>query len=92
MGRDGPDEFDCSGFVMWVHRELGYRMDRPKVNNFVGFTEVTNPLPGDVVSGPHHVGICVGPNRMIHASGFQGRGVVLEDWSFMAWVRFYRYW
>jgi cell wall-associated NlpC family hydrolase len=90
-GGDGPNAFDCSGFVAWVHRDAGYTMDRQKVNTFTGFTEVTSPLPGDVVSGPGHVGIYVSDNQMIHASDEKG-GVKLGTYSWMETWKFYRYW
>lgn len=61
----GPNSFDCSGFVSYCltgsYTRLGTTL------TFMGWTRVSNPQPGDVVTTATHCGIYIGNGQMIHA-------------------------
>lgn len=68
----GPDAFDCSGFTMYVYRQVGVSLphsSRAQIN--CGARVPRSKLkPGDLVffgSPIHHVGIYVGGGSYIHA-------------------------
>ena len=64
-GACGPNSFDCSGFVSYCltgsYSRLGTTL------TFMGWTRVSNPQPGDVVTTAIHCGIYIGNGQMIHA-------------------------
>lgn len=64
-GACGPSGFDCSGFVSYCltgsYTRLGTTL------TFMGWTRVSNPQPGDVVTTATHCGIYIGNGQMIHA-------------------------
>ena len=64
-GACGPSSFDCSGFVSYCltgsYTRLGTTL------TFMGWTRVSNPQPGDVVTTATHCGIYIGNSQMIHA-------------------------
>lgn len=64
-GASGPNSFDCSGFVSYCltgsYSRLGTTL------TFMGWTRVSNPQPGDVVTTATHCGIYIGNGQMIHA-------------------------
>ena len=64
-GACGPNSFDCSGFVSYCltgsYSRLGTTL------TFMGWTRVSNPQPGDVVTKATHCGIYIGNGQMIHA-------------------------
>ena len=64
-GECGPNSFDCSGFVSYCltgsYTRLGTTL------TFMGWTRVSNPQPGDVVTTATHCGIYIGNGQMIHA-------------------------
>jgi cell wall-associated NlpC family hydrolase len=68
----GPDRFDCSGFTMFVYRQVGVSLPHSSRAQ-IGYGERVsraNLQPGDLVffgSPIHHVGIYVGGGMMIHA-------------------------
>lgn len=68
----GPDRFDCSGFTMFVYRQVGVSLphsSRMQIN-YGERVSRSNLRPGDLVffgSPIHHVGIYVGGGMMIHA-------------------------
>jgi len=70
---DGPDSFDCSGFTMWVYRQVGVSLPHSSRAQYGVGQRVSraNLRPGDLVffgrSRIHHVGIYVGGNQYIHA-------------------------
>lgn len=93
---DAPDVFDCSSFVRYLFYEAGIEIPRPSIDQFdfsrkISMSEME---PGDLVfsrgSRPHtsskhpdgigHVGIYLGKNRVVHASGSKKR-VVKENIS-----------
>lgn len=82
-GASGPKYFDCSGFVYWTHKQAGVRISRLTAAGYsqsgrsVAFSQIQ---VGDVItfnygSGVAHIGIYIGNNKMIHASG-RGSGTV----------------
>ena len=64
-GAYGPNSFDCSGFVSYCltgsYTRLGTTL------TFMGWTRISNPQPGDVVTTATHCGIYIGNGQMIHA-------------------------
>ena len=64
-GACGPNSFDWSGFVSYCltgsYSRLGTTL------TFMGWTRVSNPQPGDVVTTATHCGIYIGNGQMIHA-------------------------
>jgi murein DD-endopeptidase len=74
-GGTGPEAFDCSGLVHFVHDELGIATPRTTTEQFAA----ARPIPldqlatGDLlffrIDGPNvsHVGIYVGSGRFAHA-------------------------
>lgn len=64
-GACGPNSFDCSGFVSYCltgsYSRLGTTL------TFMGWTRVSTPQPGDVVTTATHCGIYIGNGQMIHA-------------------------
>ena len=64
-GAYGPNSFDCSGLVSYCltgsYTRLGTTL------TFMGWTRVSNPQPGDVVTTATHCGIYIGNGQMIHA-------------------------
>ena len=74
-GGASPAGFDCSGFVYYVLKTLGYDANRTPAAQYYHGTYVSkaNLQPGDLVffnttgSGIGHVGIYVGDGQFIHA-------------------------
>lgn len=81
---NGPDKFDCSGFIAYVFSQHGYDLPRMARTQFeVGQdVEIDELQPGDLVffqtyrPGASHVGIYLGDDEFIHASSGSG-GVVI---------------
>ncbi len=77
----GPNVFDCSGFVYWVHKQHGITLTRSSSDmiNYGKPVPRDQLQPGDVVyfkntyrSGISHVGIYIGNGDFIHASNHRG--------------------
>ncbi|MDP4179256.1 MAG: NlpC/P60 family protein [Bacillota bacterium] len=76
-GGNGPDNFDCSGFVIYVFAQAGlHPFNGTRVTNDMihyGTTVSRDQLqPGDVIyfgtwDNPHHVAIYMGDGMVIHA-------------------------
>lgn len=64
-GASGPNSFDCSGFVGYCLTGSYSRIGT--TTTFMGWTRVSNPQPGDVVTNANHCGIYIGNGQMIHA-------------------------
>jgi len=69
--------WDCSGFTGFVYHHFGYNPPRTAAEQF-GWVRRTGPTPGALaffsgadgsVGAPGHVGIVIGPNRMVDAYG-----------------------
>lgn len=73
-GAVGPDSYDCSGLVSYCltgsHSRLG------TTYTFMGWSQVSNPQPGDVCTSSYHCGIYIGDGQMIHAADY-GIGVIV---------------
>ena len=78
-GGNGPNYFDCSGFTSYVYKHAEGKTI-PRVSSLQAkygtFVSRGNYLPGDLLyfattgtGNPSHVGIYVGNNTFIHASG-----------------------
>ena len=81
FGAEGPNKFDCSGLVYWVFKQAGElpriggaRMGaRSYVRWFVArgrwSKDESDARPGDLVAweGGAHIGIYIGPNRVVSA-------------------------
>lgn len=69
---DGPNSFDCSGFTMFVYRQVGVSLphsSRAQIN-YGERVSMSDLAPGDLVffgSPIHHVGMYVGGGNYIHA-------------------------
>jgi cell wall-associated NlpC family hydrolase len=80
-GGAGPDAFDCSGLVSYVHRQLGYATPRTAALQYAQARPVARAdlQPGDLVffrleGGPvSHVGVYMGNDRFVHAPQTGGR-------------------
>ena len=64
-GACGPNSFDCSGFVSYCLTGSYTRLGTTLTS--MGWTRVSNPQPGDVVTTATHCGIYIGNGQMIHA-------------------------
>ena len=88
-GGSGPDAFDCSGLVHYVHGQLGIAVPRTAAEQFAAATPVQRSelRPGDLVffrldsRDVSHVGIYAGDDRFVHApqSGGHVRMASLDD-------------
>lgn len=75
-GGIGPNSFDCSGFVSYCLTGRYCRLGT--TGDFMGWTRVSNPQPGDVVVNSYHTGIYIGGGQMIHASDYN-TGVIISS-------------
>jgi cell wall-associated NlpC family hydrolase len=86
-GGESARGFDCSGFIIRVMRDLGYRaLPHSAAEQFRYGTPIAEALlkPGDLVffantykPGISHVGIYLGRRRFIHAAG-TGKGTIVS--------------
>ena len=94
-GGNGPNYFDCSGFVLYVYKHFGYSFSRGAQEQYmdglhVGMSEL---LPGDLVffmgsaysdrtnyRSITHVGLYLGDGLFIHASN-PSTGVIISSLS-----------
>ena len=96
-GGASPSGFDCSGFVYYVLKSLGYSPARTPADQYAMGTAVSkdNLQPGDIVffaatygSGISHVGIYAGNGQFIHAPN--SRSVVsYSDLTSGYWAQHY---
>jgi cell wall-associated NlpC family hydrolase len=78
MGSEGPNRFDCSGFVWSVFQQAGVAFERTNVRSF--WQEFAPPVEGEkfkfgtlvFFNNLHHVGIVVDENGFYHASTSKG--------------------
>lgn len=89
MGSNGPNSFDCSGFVQYVYKNFGYTINRSATQQLKNGVTVAkeNLKLGDLVffnsagtgaSKATHVGIYIGDGQFVHASSPKV-GVVISD-------------
>ncbi|GAB2643876.1 peptidoglycan hydrolase RipC [Gordonia jinhuaensis] len=74
-GATGPDQFDCSGLMVWAYQQAGRILPRSSQAQLAGGTPVSRDdlEPGDLIiyySDASHVGMYVGDGYVIHASTF----------------------
>jgi cell wall-associated NlpC family hydrolase len=88
-GGSGPDAFDCSGLVSYVHARFGVTTPRTAAQQFAAARPVARPdlRAGDLVffrlsgGSVSHVGIYIGNGEFVHApqSGTRVRVASLDD-------------
>lgn len=94
-GGSDPRGFDCSGFVLYVFRQLGVQLPHTAAGQFSRLPPVDQPRPGDLVffhtygNGVSHVGIYAGNNLFIH-SPRTGKTVEYTDMRIDYWRTRYR--
>lgn len=79
-GANGPNAFDCSGFVRWIYTTNGGKsLPRTAAAQGASSTPVSRAdmQPGDIIWSKTHIGIYVGNGKMVHASNPK-RGVVMD--------------
>ena len=88
-GASRPGAFDCSGFTMYVMRQMGVNLPHSSRAQYNMGRAVSRSglLPGDLLffrgpggGGVGHVGIYVGNNKMVHAST-PSTGVIVSSLS-----------
>ncbi len=97
-GGESARGFDCSGFIMRVMRDLGYRaLPHSAAEQFNYGLPVAKELlkPGDIVffantykPGISHVGIFLGRGRFIHAANSQV-GTIVSNLGEAKWIEHY---
>ena len=86
-GAEGPSKFDCSGFVLYCTRYVGFSLPRTSINQskmtqYAKITKISDLKAGDLVffqthTRPiGHVGIYIGNNQFIHCA--PGVGVQIK--------------
>jgi murein DD-endopeptidase len=74
-GGNGPETFDCSGLVRYIHNELGINVPRTAAEQYraAAAVDVDHLEPGDLLffktqgDGVSHVAIYAGSGRFVHA-------------------------
>lgn len=74
-GATGPNQFDCSGLMLWAYRQAGRTIPRTSEAQLAGGTAVDRAdlKPGDLIiyyPDASHVGMYVGDGYVVHASTF----------------------
>jgi cell wall-associated NlpC family hydrolase len=97
-GGESARGFDCSGFIMRVMRDLGYKaLPHSAAEQFNYGTPIAKGLlkPGDVVffantykPGISHVGIYLGKSRFIHAANSHV-GTIVSSLNEAKWIEKY---
>ena len=82
-GKQGPDTFDCSGFVYWCLNQVGVNVNYMTTYNWRFCTQFDQDLiPGDLIVVNGHMGIVAENETIIDASASSGKVVHrdLDDW------------
>ena len=92
-GGNGPNSFDCSGFVYYTLNQSGYKVNRLSAAGYYAtdkwqfISSVSALQPGDLVfwtddgsSRIGHTGIYLGNNQFIHASTSSG-GIIISSFN-----------
>ena len=86
-GGSSPSGFDCSGFVQYVYKQFGYKLNRTATQQLKNGTYVaySDLKLGDIVyfgygSTATHVGIYIGNGNFVHAQN-SSTGVVITSLS-----------
>lgn len=74
-GAAGPDEFDCSGLIVWAYQQAGIALPRTsqQLANTGQPVPRTELQPGDIIiyyPDASHVGLYTGAGNVIHASTY----------------------
>ncbi len=84
-GGSSPSGFDCSGFMQYVHRQMGYSIKRTATAQLSNGRKVSRDelQPGDLVffgygSTASHVGMYIGNGKFVHAENSR-TGVVISE-------------
>ena len=85
-GGNGPNSFDCSGFVLYVYKHFGYSFTRRASTQYNDGVKVKRSelIPGDLVffhnntSYITHVGLYIGNDQFIHAAN-PSQGVRIDS-------------
>lgn len=84
-GGSSPSGFDCSGFMQYVCRQMGYTIKRTATSQLSNGVKVSKSelQPGDLVffgygSSASHVGMYIGNDKFVHAENSR-TGVVISD-------------
>lgn len=84
-GGSSPSGFDCSGFMQYVCRQMGYTIKRTATAQLSNGVKVSrdNLKPGDLVffgygSSASHVGMYIGNGKFVHAENSR-TGVVISE-------------
>lgn len=100
-GNEGPNSFDCSGFVYYCLKNSGVNVGRLSAKGYSQNTNwasvsKSNLKAGDLLffsvrggSSVGHVGIYLGNNKMIHCSSSKGQ-VVITNITTSYWVTNYK--
>lgn len=93
MGAEGPDEFDCSGLVMWVYQQLGISLPHFSGAQMDVATPVTGKLRrGDLLfygpDGSQHVSIYIGKGMQVGANNPR-TGIVVDSVDGSYWSERY---
>jgi peptidoglycan DL-endopeptidase CwlO len=96
-GATGPNGFDCSGFVYFLHRQQGIPLSRGMFGQYAAGPHIPMDQlqPGDIVffsntymPGLSHNGIYIGGGKFIHASD-PSVGVTITSLSAAYWASRY---
>lgn len=68
-GAEGPNAFDCSGFVKWCYARAGVSLPHSSSaqKNAGKQISISQAQPGDILWKSGHVGIYIGNGKYIHA-------------------------
>lgn len=86
FGACEPGAFDCSGFVSYCLTGSYSRLGN--TYTFLGWTEVSDPQPGDVCVNEGHCGIYLGGGMMAHAASPEEGIIISGVQSGMIFVRY----
>jgi len=95
-GGNGPNSFDCSGFVIYVLRPFGVSLPRRSRDMASSGVHVSRSdlAAGDLVffataggSRVSHVGLYIGGGQFIHASSSRTGSVVISNLNAAYWTR-----
>ena len=93
-GGSSPKGFDCSGFTMYMYKQLGYNLPHTATGQWksgIGTKvySISELQPGDLVffndpsrnagKACSHAGIYIGNGQHIHASSSKSNGVIISD-------------
>ena len=74
-GGSGPNQFDCSGLVMWAFQQAGHRCRTPSQalahgGQSVDMSRFSPATSSRIYSDASHAAIYIGDGMMVHASTY----------------------